>query len=109
MAPLSEELVFRSLMAPLLVCAGFGATGIVVGGPVAFGVAHLHHCINNIRDGMPVQTALLRSAVMFAYTTPFGAFEMFVLVRTGHLAPAVLCHSFCNLMRVHCALLLAPC
>ena len=56
--------------------------------------------MNNIRDGMPAQVALLRSAVMLSYTTLFGAFEMFVLVRTGHLVPVVMCHSFCNLMQV---------
>jgi len=42
--------------------------------------------------------ALLETAVQFAYTTLFGAYTTFVFVRTGHVAAAVACHVFCNVM-----------
>lgn len=97
-APISEELVFRSLMVPLLVCGGFSVQTVVFGTPVFFGVAHLHHAIGKVRCGVPVRVAIIQVLFQLSYTSIFGAFEVFVLLRTGHFVAVVLCHSFCNIM-----------
>uniref|UniRef100_A0A8D3CBH6 CAAX prenyl protease 2 n=1 Tax=Scophthalmus maximus TaxID=52904 RepID=A0A8D3CBH6_SCOMX len=95
-APLTEELVFRGAMLPMLVpCAG--PTGAIFTAPLFFGVGHLHHIIEQRRlhkDSMRV--ILLVAGMQFLYTTVFGAFTSFLFMRTGHVAGPVLCHSFCN-------------
>uniref|UniRef100_A0A3P9MCV2 CAAX prenyl protease 2 n=1 Tax=Oryzias latipes TaxID=8090 RepID=A0A3P9MCV2_ORYLA len=76
-APLTEELVFRACMLPMLVpCAG-PATAIFTC-PLFFGVAHFHHVIELLR---------------FRQGTLAGIF-----LSAGHLMGPVLCHSFCNYM-----------
>ena len=34
----------------------------------------------------------------FMYTTLFGIYATFILLRSGHLIAAILCHMFCNYM-----------
>uniref|UniRef100_A0A3B4ZIM6 CAAX prenyl protease 2 n=1 Tax=Stegastes partitus TaxID=144197 RepID=A0A3B4ZIM6_9TELE len=76
-APLTEELVFRACMLPMLVpCAG-PSTAIFTC-PLFFGVAHFHHVIELLR---------------FRQGTLSGIF-----LSAGHLMGPVLCHSFCNYM-----------
>uniref|UniRef100_A0A3Q2ZZS6 CAAX prenyl protease 2 n=1 Tax=Kryptolebias marmoratus TaxID=37003 RepID=A0A3Q2ZZS6_KRYMA len=76
-APLTEELVFRACMLPMLVpCAG-PSTAIFTC-PLFFGVAHFHHIIELLRFRQGTLSGILLSA--------------------GHLMGPVLCHSFCNYM-----------
>ncbi|XP_069001742.1 CAAX prenyl protease 2-like [Embiotoca jacksoni] len=95
-APLTEELVFRAAMLPMLVpCTG--PTAAIFTAPLFFGVAHFHHIIEQRRlckDCMNV--ILLVAGMQFLYTTVFGAFTAFMFMRTGHVVGPVLCHSFCN-------------
>ncbi|XP_074528918.1 CAAX prenyl protease 2-like [Halichoeres trimaculatus] len=95
-APVTEELVFRGAMLPMLVpCTG--PTAAIFTAPLFFGVAHFHHIIEQRRlhkDSMRV--ILLVSGMQFLYTTVFGAFTAFIFMRTGHIVGPVLCHSFCN-------------
>ncbi|XP_044077863.1 CAAX prenyl protease 2-like isoform X2 [Siniperca chuatsi] len=71
-APVTEELVFRGAMLPMLVpCTG--PTTAIFMAPLLFGVG-----------------------MQFLYTTVFGAFTAFIFMRTGHVVGPVLCHSFCN-------------
>ncbi|KAJ8266163.1 hypothetical protein GJAV_G00126660 [Gymnothorax javanicus] len=97
-APLTEELVFRACMLPMLVpCAG-PTTAIFIC-PLFFGVAHFHHVIELLRFRQVSVTGILLSAVFqFSYTAVFGAYTAFIFIRTGHLVGPVLCHSFCNSM-----------
>ncbi|KAJ1458032.1 hypothetical protein M885DRAFT_416665, partial [Pelagophyceae sp. CCMP2097] len=83
--PATEEVVFRSCMVPLLLETDLGLGRTIFCSPLFFGRANA---------GM----ALLETAVQFAYTTLFGAYTTFVFVRTGHVAAAVACHVFCNVM-----------
>ncbi|XP_022594445.1 CAAX prenyl protease 2-like [Seriola dumerili] len=95
-APVTEELVFRGAMLPMLVpCAG--PTAAIFMAPLFFGVAHFHHIKEQRRlqkDSMRV--ILLVAGMQFLYTTVFGAFTAFIFMRTGHIVGPVLCHSFCN-------------
>ncbi|CAN9501486.1 unnamed protein product [Ophioblennius macclurei] len=95
-APLTEELVFRGAMLPMLVpCTG--PTAAVFTAPLLFGVAHLHHIIEQKRLGKDsMHVILLVSGMQFLYTSVFGAFASFIFMRTGHVAAPVLCHAFCN-------------
>ncbi|XP_078466227.1 CAAX prenyl protease 2 isoform X2 [Lampetra fluviatilis] len=97
-APLTEELVFRACMLPLLVpCTG--PTMAVFACPLFFGVAHFHHVIEQLKFKQgSVEMILLSAAFQFSYTSVFGAYTAFLFMRTGHLVGPVLCHSFCNQM-----------
>ncbi|XP_036786463.2 CAAX prenyl protease 2 isoform X4 [Manis pentadactyla] len=103
-APLTEELVFRACMLPMLApCTGLGPAVFTC--PLFFGVAsfppeqcgeHLLVC----RKGIQVWSlaASPSPAFQFSYTAVFGAYTAFLFIRTGHLIGPVLCHSFCNYM-----------
>ncbi|XDV38854.1 hypothetical protein PO909_008184 [Leuciscus waleckii] len=67
-APLTEKLVFRACMIPMLVKC-IGPTAAIFISPLFFSVAF-----------------------QFTYTSIFA----FIFIRTGHLVGPVLCHSFCN-------------
>ncbi len=41
---------------------------------------------------------MLQTAIQFAYTTIFGWYATFLLLRTGHLAACMTAHAFCNRM-----------
>lgn len=97
-APFAEEFAFRSCMVPLLLCGGFRQRSIVCGGPLFFGIAHLHHAVGMVRQGVPLARAALVVLFQLLYTSFFGGLEMFLYLRTGHFASIALVHSWCNLM-----------
>ena len=99
-APLTEEFVFRGAMCAVVLGLGGGASRVdlVWGTPLFFGVAHAHHLASALAEGVPPSRAIATSAFQTLYTTLFGALEMVILLRTGHLVAVVLVHSFCNLM-----------
>uniref|UniRef100_A0A8C2WWA3 CAAX prenyl protease 2 n=1 Tax=Cyclopterus lumpus TaxID=8103 RepID=A0A8C2WWA3_CYCLU len=94
-APVTEELVFRGAMLPMLVpCTG--PTAAIFMAPLFFGVAHLHHIMEQRRLNQDSLGNLFKLRIQFLYTTVFGAFTSFIFMRTGHVVGPVLCHSFCN-------------
>lgn len=105
-APLSEEVVFRSLAIPLFLLANVDQTRIVFVTPLVFGLAHLHHLVDFLQARTPKGRLLppvaawiqgiCRSLFQFTYTSLFGFFAAFVFLRTGNLWAAVLAHTFCN-------------
>eukprot|EP00039_Didymoeca_costata_P011561 m.163160 g.163160 ORF g.163160 m.163160 type:complete len:269 (-) comp15213_c1_seq2:4437-5243(-) len=89
-APITEEIVFRACMIPLLrpcISEGLGLSWIP---PLFFGVAHIHH----ILEGHALNAVMLQ----FCYTTVFGAFTSYVFWRTNNIAGPILCHAFSNMM-----------
>ena len=96
--PVSEELMFRSLVIPLHLLAKMDPTRIVFITPLYFGIAHIHHFYEFVltHPESPVFAALLRSLFQFTYTSLFGFFAAFVFLRTGSLYAAIIAHSFCN-------------
>jgi len=96
--PLTEEIVFRACIVPPLLAAGFSTTMTVWCAPLFFGTAHIHHMINNIRNGISVKNALLITAVQFTYTYLFGAYSSFAYIKTGSVAAIFYGHAFCNMM-----------
>ncbi|CAH0550653.1 unnamed protein product [Brassicogethes aeneus] len=96
-APLSEEFTYRSCMLPLLL-QSFSSTAAVILSPLLFGVAHFHHLQERLKYGTDFKTAIQISCFQFLYTTLFGIYSAYLLLRTGHFASVFIVHAYCNHM-----------
>ncbi|CEP13839.1 hypothetical protein [Parasitella parasitica] len=101
-APLTEEFVFRACIIAVLNQAHYSKNYLIFISPLYFGIAHLHHALDNYnkmgRTRQALQQALFSSLFQFAYTTLFGWYASYLFIRVGSLWPPVFCHSFCNVM-----------
>jgi prenyl protein peptidase len=107
-SPISEELVFRSLVISLYLLAKVSPSRIVFTTPLIFGLAHVHHFIEFVQSRLAmnrpgsaariVAMGIVRSLFMLGYTSLFGFFAAFVHLRTGNLIAAIAIHMFCNVM-----------
>jgi len=121
-APITEEIVFRSLTVPALYIAlvaapktilhvssmvglkntieyvNFAYTPWVVVclNPLCFGLAHVHHLFEKLNTGANPVNAILSSLVQFTYTSIFGVIATLLLMRTGSVYAAILSHIMCN-------------
>ncbi|OCL08132.1 Abi-domain-containing protein [Glonium stellatum] len=98
--PITEELIWRSLVIPLHLLAKFSPTQIIFITPLYFGIAHIHHYYE-FRLTHPhthAIPAVIRSLFQFTYTSLFGFFAAFIFLRTGNVFAIILAHSFCNWM-----------
>eukprot|EP01066_Platyproteum_vivax_P013576 Platyproteum_vivax@DN6137_c0_g1_i2.p1 len=95
-APIVEELVFRASFAALLLHSGVPSHSVILGAPFLFGIAHAHHMFYNWQYG--AQTAIVMFVSQFFYTSLFGAFSTFLLIRCESIYPAMLTHSLCNFL-----------
>jgi prenyl protein peptidase len=85
-APVTEELVFRSCMIPLLLCAGFRINTAIFLCPVLFSLAHLNHFREMyIRHNRSYLRASLIVGLQLGYTVIFGAYASFLFIRTGNI------------------------
>lgn len=66
--------------------------------PLFFGIAHFHHLIEHLRQGMNKSLAIQMSIVQFAYTSVFGIYSAYLFLRTGHFIAPFIAHAFCNHM-----------
>jgi prenyl protein peptidase len=98
--PVTEELVFRSLIIPLHLMAHIAPTRIVFVTPLYFGIAHIHHFyeFKLTHPEFPLLPSVLRTVFQFTYTSLFGFFAAFVFLRTGSVYAAIAAHCFCNWM-----------
>ena len=97
-APFSEEFVFRACVVPILL-PSLGRLWTVLLCPLFFGLAHLHHIVEWIRNrDSPLSNVLIGLTLQVGYTSLFGMFSAFLFVRTGHLVSPVLAHSLCNIL-----------
>ncbi|KAF7504944.1 hypothetical protein GJ744_001591 [Endocarpon pusillum] len=96
--PITEEILFRSVIIPLHLLARISPTKIVFLTPLYFGIAHVHHFYEFTLTHPHTSTlpALLRSLFQFTYTTLFGWYAAFLYLRTGSLVTVILVHSLCN-------------
>lgn len=108
-APISEELVFRSIIVSALYTAYFAqrhelflASSAEVSLHTAwmsigwFGIAHAHHLSTKIAAGEPLSTAVLGTVFQLLYTSIFGFIAAMFLLRTGNIYTAILSHMICN-------------
>ncbi|OCK85296.1 Abi-domain-containing protein [Lepidopterella palustris CBS 459.81] len=96
--PVSEELIWRSLIIPLHIMARFSPSKIIFVTPLYFGIAHVHHFyeFRLTHPHTPIVPAVMRTLFQFTYTSLFGFFAAFVFLRTGNVLSIILAHSFCN-------------
>ncbi|KAH7855619.1 hypothetical protein Vadar_026795 [Vaccinium darrowii] len=98
-APITEELVFRACMIPLLLCGGFKTYSIIFFCPIFFSLAHLNHFFEVFtHQNRSVLKASMVVGLQLAYTVVFGSYASFLFVRTGHLVAPLVAHIFCNFM-----------
>ncbi|KAG8376699.1 hypothetical protein BUALT_Bualt09G0091100 [Buddleja alternifolia] len=98
-APLTEELVFRACMIPLLLCGGFSTYTVIFLCPIFFSLAHLNHLFElSTQQNFSLLRACTVVGFQLGYTVIFGAYASFLLVRTGHLTAPLIAHIFCNFM-----------
>jgi prenyl protein peptidase len=121
-APITEEIVYRSVLAPALhlalvssqhtlrgaaissssgsaigsAAATYSPWMVVWVNPLWFGLAHMHHLIEKIHSGWPVKNALISTAVQLTYTSIFGCIATLLLLRTGSIYTSILSHCICN-------------
>jgi len=98
--PVTEEIVFRSVIVAVHILAKVHLTKLVFITPLYFGIAHVHHFyeFTLTHPQAPLLAGLIRSLVQFTYTSLFGFFAAFVYVRTGSVLACIIAHSFCNFM-----------
>ncbi|KAK2749427.1 hypothetical protein FQN57_006361 [Myotisia sp. PD_48] len=96
--PITEEVVFRSIIIPLHLMANMSPTKVVFLTPLYFGIAHINHFyeFKLVHPYTPYGAAIVRSIFQFSYTTVFGWYATFLYLRTGSLPAVILAHSFCN-------------
>jgi prenyl protein peptidase len=96
--PITEEIIFRSVLIPLHLLAKISPSKIVFLTPLYFGIAHVHHCYEFIltHPHAPILHAVVRTLFQLTYTTLFGWFAAWIYVRTGSLYACVIIHAFCN-------------
>ncbi|KAJ2725635.1 CAAX prenyl protease [Coemansia sp. Benny D115] len=94
--PVTEELVYRSVVVSLWRAAGISVNRTVFLSPLIFGFAHVHHALSQYRSGSSAKAALLGMLFQVPYTTLFGWFAAAVFIRTGSVWGPVAAHIFCN-------------
>ncbi|GMI71011.1 ARABIDOPSIS THALIANA FARNESYLATED PROTEIN-CONVERTING ENZYME-2 [Hibiscus trionum] len=98
-APLTEELVFRACMIPLLLCGGFKAYDVIFLCPTFFSLAHLNHMAEIYsHHNYSLREASMIVGLQLGYTLVFGSYASFLFIRTGTLASPLFAHVFCNYM-----------
>ncbi|KAL8652004.1 MAG: hypothetical protein Q9226_004449 [Calogaya cf. arnoldii] len=96
--PVTEEILFRSLLVPLHLLTPLSPTHIILLTPLYFGIAHIHHFYEFVltHPHTPWTPSIIRSVFQFTYTTMFGWYATFVFIRTGNVIAVILAHTFCN-------------
>jgi membrane protease YdiL (CAAX protease family) len=97
-APITEELVFRCSIIPVLQAGGMSDGSIIWISPMFFGFAHAHHAFLRYNQGLPIFTVVLQTTFQFAYTTLFGIYCSYVYLRTKSVLAVCVGHAFCNVM-----------
>ncbi|KAN0032321.1 hypothetical protein ACTFIV_006210 [Dictyostelium citrinum] len=92
--PLVEELVFRSVICPILFFGGFSQRYIIILSPFLFGFAHAHHIFQKGNYFIN----LIKVLFQVCFTSLFGMYSAFIFFRTGNILACFIVHSFCNIM-----------
>ncbi|XP_054819753.1 CAAX prenyl protease 2 isoform X2 [Prosopis cineraria] len=89
-APLTEELVFRACMIPLLLCGGLKIYSVILLCPVFFSLAHLNHFMEiYYKQNYSIIKASQVIGLQLGYTVIFGSYASFLFIRTGWVSVAV--------------------
>ncbi|KDQ12107.1 hypothetical protein BOTBODRAFT_134995 [Botryobasidium botryosum FD-172 SS1] len=103
-APITEEIVFRSCIVSVALHADISFTRIVFLTPLWFGAAHIHHAyetyITGGRTSLALKRAIIMSGAQLTYTTLFGWYTTYLFLRTRSIYPPITAHIFCNVMGI---------
>jgi prenyl protein peptidase len=96
--PITEEIIFRSVLIPIHLLAKVSPSKIVFLTPLYFGIAHVHHCYEFIltHPHASILQAVFRTLFQLTYTTLFGWFAAWIYLRTGSIYACIFIHTFCN-------------
>nr|XP_008363810.2 CAAX prenyl protease 2-like isoform X2 [Malus domestica] len=98
-APITEELVFRACMIPLLLCGGFQKSTVIFFCPIFFSLAHLNHLMEVYsKQNHNLIKAFMVIGLQLGYTVVFGSYASFLFIQTGNFLAPVVAHAFCNFM-----------
>ncbi|KAI6189583.1 Farnesylated proteins-converting enzyme 2 [Aphelenchoides bicaudatus] len=98
-APISEELVFRSCLAVLLrLCTNESIA--LYAGPLFFSMCHYHHIKNDVNHGSTLFDAFSQRSVQAAYTYVFGIYATYIFFGTGNVLPSIFAHALCNYLEL---------
>ncbi|TQD84387.1 hypothetical protein C1H46_030042 [Malus baccata] len=98
-APITEELVFRACMIPLLLCGGFQKSTVIFLCPIFISLAHLNHLMEVYsRQNYNLMKAFMVIGLQLGYTIVFGSYASFLFIQTGHFLAPLVAHAFCNFM-----------
>eukprot|EP00927_Polykrikos_kofoidii_P068695 TRINITY_DN6401_c0_g3_i1.p1 TRINITY_DN6401_c0_g3~~TRINITY_DN6401_c0_g3_i1.p1 ORF type:complete len:305 (+),score=35.81 TRINITY_DN6401_c0_g3_i1:22-915(+) len=97
MAPITEEFTFRACVVRLWVAASIPQAAIIFLSPLCFALAHAHHIVEHYRRERNKKAACMQVAFQLFYTSIFGTFSNFLLLRTGSTVAVILAHTFCNI------------
>lgn len=96
-APLTEELCFRSGLISYLLVMGYSPAICIWASPFVFGLSHLHHIVDMVRfRGFRVAQAIVAVCAQLGYTVMFGWFAAYLFVQSGNVLAPVAAHSVCN-------------
>ncbi|KER24957.1 hypothetical protein T265_07518 [Opisthorchis viverrini] len=84
-APLAEELIFRACIIFHLQRLYPSCHELCIISPLFFSIAHFHHIYERVYDGESLWKAFLSALFQVGYTTVFGAYSGFLMLRTGCL------------------------
>jgi prenyl protein peptidase len=93
-APMYEELVFRSTLICPLIASGYTAGSAVAVSSAIFGLTHFYHWF----EGQKREGDMVNSLFQVTFTTIFGLYAGHIFTVTGSYYACVLNHSFCNFM-----------
>ena len=97
-APWTEEVVFRGCMVPALLGSEMAPWKVTLVAPLFFGVAHAHHAFSRLSKGERIGPVLIVTLFQFAYTSLFGSYAAYALIRTGSVSAVTCSHAYCNWM-----------
>ncbi|PVV00009.1 hypothetical protein BB559_000193 [Furculomyces boomerangus] len=97
--PITEELVYRASIVPLLLRTNMSKNQVVFLAPLIFGFAHLHHIMEKRKAKIGWNYAILSSVAQFGYTTVFGWFITHIFITTSNKTPKFTT-SFINILLI---------
>uniref|UniRef100_A0A183JDF1 CAAX prenyl protease 2 n=1 Tax=Schistosoma curassoni TaxID=6186 RepID=A0A183JDF1_9TREM len=110
-APLAEELIFRACVTFHLLPLFSSCVMLCFVSSLFFSLAHFHHVFESVKSGQDLQSAFKTSLFQVFYTTLFGTYSGFLMLRTatfsihissyfvyciGNIASSIVTHSLCN-------------
>ncbi|KAF9465786.1 CAAX protease self-immunity-domain-containing protein [Collybia nuda] len=102
LAPITEEVVFRACVLAVYHLSGASTKRMIFLGPLAFGMAHIHHAWDTFnrygRNASAAKRAIITTLIQLSYTTLFGFHCSYLFLRTGSILPPISAHIFCNIM-----------